>query len=263
MVSPLDDNSQGYVSRWPALHHDAAWPLLGVSEVHILCARFPMADVSPHTLDRLRHGLSPDERDRADRHHAGQGHNQFLLGRGLLRVCLGHYLGCLPRSISFSICVGGKPILNASTTTSNVGFNVSHSGDWIVLAFARDQAVGVDIEQVHARVSTDALATRFFAPSEIAQIQTLPEGQRTRGFFNAWTRKEAYVKAVGAGLQLGLDTFAVTLRPGDPAAFVSGVETKWQIRAFDIGPDLPGAVVFERDGSTVRHFDISTVFKTD
>jgi 4'-phosphopantetheinyl transferase len=269
MASPLDDNSRACGTQWPSLHGnptlhgDAVWPLLGTSEIHLLCARFPIAPVSPHVMDRLQHSLSPDERARAGRHRAGQGHDQFVLGRGLLRLCLGHYLACPPQSISFSIGVGGKPTLSPAATRADVAFNLSHSGDWMVLAFTRGQALGVDIENVRARVSHDALAMRFFAPREIEQLQALPEDQRTLGFFNAWTRKEAYVKAVGAGLQLGLSSFAVTLRPGEPAAIVSGVDTKWQIRAFDVAPDMPGAVVFERDGSTVRHFDVSSVFKTD
>jgi 4'-phosphopantetheinyl transferase len=269
MVSHINANGDPNSALWRTIAQGSQWPFLEPNDIHLLRAKFPPPPVSPILIDRMSRMLSADERARADRLSRASTTEHGLLGRGLLRLCLSNYLSqfsdhsvadYLPHAIEFSVGVGGKPSLRSG---DHVAFNVSHSGDWIVIAVTRDQAIGVDIEQLRSPFATDALAKRYFAPSEVEQLAALPDDKRTIGFFNAWTRKEAYVKARGAGLQLGLNGFAVTLRPDEPGMFVSGVEEKWRLLSFSVASDLPGALVFERQASTLRQYDVSSCFDAD
>ncbi len=119
-----------------------------------------------------------------------------------------------------------------------------------LLAFARGRRVGVDIEQADRRTPEDKFVERFFSPGEIERYLGLPAGLRAEAFFNGWTRKEAFIKALGEGLSRPLDSFDVSLAPGEPPALlhVAGAPdepARWLMRAFDAGPDYVAALVAE------------------
>jgi 4'-phosphopantetheinyl transferase len=141
-------------------------------------------------------------------------------------------------------------------------FNVSHSDDWIAIAIARTATVGIDIERIRMPFRATELAGRFFADAEKRALAALPEVLRLQGFFNGWTRKEAYVKALGAGVQLGLDTFAVSLAPNAPVRFLSGVDAKWRLLSFEIGPGMSGALVHDLPKCDVSTYDADDYFKS-
>jgi len=93
-----------------------------------------------------------------------------------------------------------------------------------------------------------------FSAAEITELRTLPIDLQPQGFFNGWTRKEAYLKAQGCGLQQPLDSFDVTLTPGRPAQFLRGVESRWNIAAFAPEPQHVAALVFDGHGCKLRFF---------
>ncbi len=198
------------VIRFPALP-------LASDEVHLWAIT---TEDPPIPLSALRRVLSVEERQRADRFRLADDSVRAVLGRGILRVILATYLDAAPDQVEFRYTDRGKPIL-AGVERRGFHFNVSHSGCWVLIAITSDHLVGVDVEQVRAVAEMESIMGRFFAPREAQRIRSLSPAERSEAFFTCWTRKEAYIKAVGAGLSLPLDRFEVTVRPGEPAALLS------------------------------------------
>lgn len=165
--------------------------------------------------------LEPDERRRADKFHFPQDREHFTVARGALRQILGGYLGSSLEQIRFAYNQYGKPELAAGAGDDLLCFNVSHSKGIALYAIVRGRRVGLDIEQMREDFDSLTLAERFFSPSEVAALRELPPEQQTGAFFNCWTRKEAYIKALGEGLSHPLSGFSVSLAPGEPAALLS------------------------------------------
>ena len=171
---------------------------------------------SENCFERLQCALSRDEQDRAHAFHFERHRRAFVIGRGLLREILGWYLGQNPGSIEFRYSYHGKPAL-WSVETSELQFNVAHSEDLAVYAIARGVQLGVDVEYVRDLPDAELIARQFFAKEEYWELVTLPPDDRKEAFFNCWTRKEAYLKALGGGLSVPLNRFQVSLGPGRAA----------------------------------------------
>jgi 4'-phosphopantetheinyl transferase len=172
--------------------------------------------------------LTPEERSRAERFHFARDREAFLTTRIVLRELLGRYMGLAPQELQFVVEKRGKP----SLAGGGIEFNVSHSGSMSLLAFSREP-VGVDLERVKPMGDRDAIVSRYFGVEERRQWATLREAERERAFFLGWTRKEAYLKAVGAGLSLGLDSYDVTLTPGEEARLLN--VAGWEL--YDLAAD--------------------------
>ena len=133
---------------------------------------------------------------------------------------------------------------------SRLQFNASDSHDIAVYALTLNKNIGVDVEMLRDGIMAEELVARFFAAEESAMLQALPEQARQRAFFNGWTRKEAYLKAIGKGLAFALDQFVVTLAPDEPAKILriqGSVSTaeKWQLFDLEILPGYVAALVVE------------------
>src|SRR5262249_35425066 len=150
---------------------------------------------------------------RASRLRIDSARDEFVVRRGLLRVILGSYVGCAPDELDFQYGPYGKPELSRSTGVGSLTFNLSVSRGLVLYALTREREVGVDVERVRDGIPHAGLARRFFSAAEREEMRRLPAGATIRGFFNGWTRKEAYVKAIGTGLVTRLDSFTVTLAP--------------------------------------------------
>jgi 4'-phosphopantetheinyl transferase len=174
---------------------------------------------------RWQQMLSSDEQARAARFHFTRDRQHFAATRACLRIILAHYLDSQPAALKFHYAEKAKPSLDPSLDRSfggnQVEFNVSHSGAMALLAFTRSRVVGVDIEQMRDNFDLSAIAGRFFSEHEQRQLEALASPERFNGFFHCWTRKEAYIKAHGAGLSLPLDQFDVSLQPGDENALLA------------------------------------------
>jgi 4'-phosphopantetheinyl transferase len=226
-------------------------------DVHLWVARL---EASEKNFGRAFSWLSPDEVERADRFRFERHRSAFVLGRAVLRALIAGYLRMTPEEASFTYGPKGKPALagaelsdtadSFNCTVDSLRFNVSNSGDLAAYAFTLGCEIGVDVEHRRRLLEIEGIARRFFASDEVTELMALSESERPEGFFNCWTRKEAYIKAVGDGLSVPLDSFRVTLEPGVPARMVSldgstAAAERWTFHAFSPAPDYAGAIAYQ------------------
>jgi 4'-phosphopantetheinyl transferase len=208
-------------------------------------------DVGRESVRALTALLSDAERQRASRFMFERDRRRFTVARARLRQLLAARLGVEPESVELAYGTHGKPALARRSTDSDLRFNVSHSADVAVYAFAGGREVGIDVEVVRAIADADDIAARSFSPRENEAYLALDPQDRPLGFFNCWTRKEAFIKALGDGLSHPLDRFDVSLTPGEPARIVRvdstpGEHCGWTLHGLSPGPGLVGAVVVQR-----------------
>ena len=221
---------------------------LGNDEVHVWRASLDQPECNVGELLAL---LDSDERKRAERFHFRKDRDHFIVARGILRVLLGLYLNRKPTEVSFSYSLFGKPALEHESGEHPIRFNLSHSHALSLYAFACGREVGVDLEYARADFASEEIAERFFSDGEVAALRALDPNLKTEAFFNCWTRKEAYIKARGEGLSHPLNSFAVSMIPGAPAALLS-VEgdsdeiPRWALQDLKPAPGYAAALVVER-----------------
>jgi 4'-phosphopantetheinyl transferase len=201
--------------------------------------------------------LSVDEHARADSLAFAALRHDYVVAHGMLRRILAHYADRPPTSLALSVAELGKPAL---ANAPDIRFNLSHSGHLALVAVARTD-VGVDVERWSERVVVTELAARVFSPAECRALEALatPEDVRA-GFYAAWTRKEAYMKATGHGITRGFDHFDVTLRPGDEARLCAdrldaGATERWRMWSLDAGSGYSAALVAAAPVDEVLLFD--------
>lgn len=228
-------------------------PLAG--DVHVWRIALDRDDVEVVELERP---LSDDERARAARFVFDKDRRRFIAARGSLRVLLSRYTGRRPETIEFCYGPQGKPFL---ADPSDLRFNLSHSGRFAVFACVRNREIGIDVERERPEVEFEEIAARFFSSPEQAALQALPREQRRQAFFTCWSRKEAYIKALGGGLSVPLDRFDMTLAPGQPAQLIvdrgdSAAAAAWTV--YDIRPDegYAGAAVVAGPGGSLQLWDL-------
>jgi 4'-phosphopantetheinyl transferase len=169
----------------------------------------------------------------------------------------GSYVDSDPTELVFQYSEEEKPSLRVSSSGSRVEFNVSHSGGIAMLAFTRGRALGVDVEQLRDNFDNDSIALRFFSDAEQRQLAELAPCERCEGFFRCWTRKEAYIKAQGAGLSLPLHQFDVSLKPRDLNALLatrpdSGEASRGSLQEVMASEGYVGAVCVRGHGWRLR-----------
>lgn len=231
----------------------AAAPGLELSpgEIHIWSLRL---DPPAERVEQLGRSLAEDEWARANRFRFDKHRRQYVVGRGALRTLLGAYLGLRPELVRFSYGPRGKPFLAADLSGGLPGqdlqFNLSNSDEMALVGFVRGVEIGVDIEFLKPMPDCEEISERFFSLSEREVLRKLPREIKEEGFFNCWTRKEAYLKAVGEGLAAPLDSFDVTLAPGDPPRMLTlegdaARAARWTFRHFRPAEQYIGALAIE------------------
>jgi 4'-phosphopantetheinyl transferase len=156
--------------------------------------------------------LDAEERRRAERFYFDRDRRTFVAAHALLRRLISSLLPAAPEAWSFALGSHGKPRIAGPVASTDLEVNLSHTEGLVVAAAARGLVLGVDVER-HTRTVDLALAGRYFASAEVRAFEMLPAEARRERFFRLWTLKEAYIKAVGLGLTLPLDSFAFTLDP--------------------------------------------------
>jgi 4'-phosphopantetheinyl transferase len=220
--------------------------------VHLWSIRTQSSSAVRTQFERV---LSPDERSRTARLRFDHLRQSFVVARGALRVLLGRYLDMSPMEIQFEYSSHAKPALRAP---ASIDFSVSHSGVFAVFGFTLSCELGVDVEQIRPINDMQEIAKHFFCSQEAAELMSLAGDERERAFFLCWTRKEAYIKAVGKGLSAPLDSFRVTLRPRESARFIhvegdTRTTRGWTLHDLQLSPDFAAALAY-RD--TERPVDV-------
>jgi 4'-phosphopantetheinyl transferase len=187
---------------------------LGDTQIDVYSASLPSYAVS---LDRMVEILSPQERTRAESFRFPHLRMAFIVRHALLRRVLAEYLDQSPARIEFDYGERGKPFVRGA----ELFFSMSHSAGMAVYAIGPERLIGVDVEGVRPIPDCLALAASTFSESESKQIAALPPAVQLLAFYNGWSRKEAYVKALGTGLGTPLDGFEVSLAPDQPAEIVA------------------------------------------
>jgi 4'-phosphopantetheinyl transferase len=182
-------------------------------------------------VDQLRQLLASDERRRSDRFRFELDRARFIVGRGLLRILLGRYLAMAPSDVRFEYGVNDKPLL----AHPGPWFNLSHSGPLALYAITEIGEVGVDVERLGGPdLGRERIAERFFSQAEVAALRALPVRVQANAFLACWTRKEAFIKARGDGLSLPLDSFDVSLKPGQHAAVLRTAWSRHEPKAWSL-----------------------------
>lgn len=192
--------------------------------------------------------LCDSERWRAVRLATERLRTRFIVARATLRRLLAQRVGVRPQEIEFLYGPHGKPSLSARFESEHLSFNLSHCDDLAVYAFSSDGDVGVDVEAVRWFADADDVAARMFSLSERDSYAALDPLDRPAAFFNCWTRKEAFIKADGKTFLTPLDSFDVSLAPGQPAQILrvgntSGERCGWTLQSFTPAPGFVAAVV--------------------
>jgi 4'-phosphopantetheinyl transferase len=181
----------------------------------------------------LHASLEPTEHERAARFRFEEHRKRFVHGRGLLRHLLGRLLALPPAQLRFDYGPQGKPQL-ATGRGAALDFNFSHSGPWALLGISDGAAIGVDIELPRAVPELTKIARQHFAAGEQRALAALPASDQPAAFLAGWTRKEAFVKALGGGLAVPLDSFEVTLDPLAAAQLVHSADPAHPAAAFTL-----------------------------
>lgn len=216
MKDPLQNIA---VLSWPEGDAVHLW------QMHVALAREHLAG--------LESVLSPQEQHRASRFRFERDRARFVASHGGMRVILAAYLDRPAAEIAFVQEARGKPGLDPSVGAESLRFNLSHSGDWAILTVAQHE-VGADIEQVRPMVDVEQVAATVLSEAELAVLMRQEPDDRLACFLRMWTRKEAAVKATGAGLAAHLPEIDVD--PADPAASPT-FRVRWAAHG---GPDLFG-----------------------
>lgn len=212
--------------------------------------------LSSNTLESLEATLSDDEKQRAARFHFREDRDCFISAHGCLRHILGLYLHCEPGKLGFSAGPHGKPALD----DHQLDFNLSHSGDFALVAITRGRKVGVDVERIRQGISFQAIARQYFSKFEIAELFALPPEEWETGFFTCWTRKEAYIKGQGLGLSLPLESFDVSPIPNGTALLRAtrpdpDEAARWTLLSPEVDSHYASAVAVDGQGLEFRFWD--------
>lgn len=210
------------------------------NEVHIWQAE--LSD-DPSSLVLFYAFLQPEERDKADRFHFERDRNKYIAARAILRELLGWYLEKNPATVCLRNNEQGKPML-VPPDNVNLHFNLSHSGKLALFAFCIGYPVGIDLEFMQPGRDFEEIVGNFFSTGEISYFRTLAPQDKPAAFYSMWTLKEAYVKALGTGLWLGLDRFEVATSTPHLVRTDYDPENirQWSLQKISVDPDYKAAI---------------------
>lgn len=223
------------------------------NEVHLWHCRF---DANKAYIEDFKRMLSDDEVEKASRFKFDIHREQSIISRGLLRTLLGRYLQISPNNLRFGYTEFDRPFLKEKTSLE---FNVSHSGNRLVIGFVQNVEIGVDIEKLKSDFDVMAIAQSFFSLDEIETLNDLPDENKVDAFYRCWTRKESFIKAKGSGLSFPLTSFSVSLNTDTAKLLRTDWDTRekeeWQIFTFTPQESYQGAISVRSPISDVRQMD--------
>jgi 4'-phosphopantetheinyl transferase len=222
--------------------------MLTRGEVHIWTARVFSSTCPAAKLEKT---LSPGEREAAQRFHYACHRSAYIFAHGVLRDILSRYVARPPEEIGFHRDSFGKPFLVESGARRAPVFNMSHSGSVVLIALACDGHIGVDVEAIRPMEHLASIAKSNFTPQECAFIMRHRPKNQAHAFFRCWTRKEAYIKALGKGLSIPLNAFDTLIAAGQSGRRLpynaDGPEVEnWWLADLDVPVGYLGAVAVEK-----------------
>ena len=229
-------------------------PPLGKEEVQVFFITLDHWNIASKELWEI---LSLEEKRRAKRFYFMQDLEWYVCRQGILRILLGHYLNIQPNDIEFEYGPYGKPFVNASY--GQICFNLSHSNGLASYAFAKDRDLGIDIERLGPLPDALRVVQQVFSTQERLELSQLPESLKLQAFFHGWTRKEAYIKAIGEGLSHRLNSFSVSLGLEEPITLVfhgqQNREKVWLLKHLVPKNGFICALCVEGDNWTLRQLN--------
>jgi 4'-phosphopantetheinyl transferase len=242
----MEQVARSLTSERPWITPQQLPPLAALKDLHVWRVAL---DRPESFLAGLKKLLAPDEQRRADRFLVESARSRFLASHGALRIVLGAYVGREPRELSFVLSDKGKPAFSAETSTKRLCFNLSHSGDFALIALAAGREVGVDIERVQDRPDMYQPQNSFLAPGEQVRLNELAPSQRRDFFYRVWTCKEAVLKATGQGIASGLRSPDLSLNLTQAQARAGFVVEHnggcWRVYELEPAPGYASAVAIE------------------
>ncbi len=215
--------------NWPFPPTDLS---LSGDDIHLWCVCLQQSDAIVAQMAKV---LSADELKRAKRFHFQKHRDRFIVAHALLRKLLSDYTKTELRRIVFAFSKNGKPCLLEKPGRKKIGFNLSHSKDYALIGFAHERAIGVDLEYIRDITDMAKVAEHVFSKNEISYWHTFSEIEKKEAFYKFWTRKEAYLKAVGEGFTSAVNTIDVSVHPfKESTTLVSGKysenQNRWTVR---------------------------------
>jgi 4'-phosphopantetheinyl transferase len=181
--------------------------------------------------------LSQEEQERFRRFRFEPDRQVFLAAHALVRWSLGQAAGVAPESLEFQTGKRGKPFVRPGTPASHWHFNLSHTRGLVACGLSRAGALGVDVERIDTKRNVDGVARRVLSQAEQSDWEARSGTDRAERFFRYWTLKEAYIKALGLGLDQPLGSVTFTIAE-DGTATVSGRPdaSEWRLRTYETVP---------------------------
>lgn len=225
-------------------------------------------DKPPPDIPILERFLDPGERERAEKFVFHRDRRQFIIAHAALRSILSLYTRILPGEITYQANAYGKPALATSGQDSGFRFNLSHSGEIVLIAIGSHADVGIDVEKIVPERAEIDVARRFFSPGEFTAYAAIPHSQQTEAFFRCWTRKEAFIKGKGLGLSMDLDLFDVTFGPGEAASLAASRENptdplRWRLYDIPAGQGYAAALAVGGECQMLRRWEWQGIDTSD
>jgi len=196
-----------------------------IGEIHLYFS-YPDHISDSGLLRQYKSLLSEDELENMNRFHFARHRHQYLITRALVRTCLSAYYPVEPADWTFSKNNFGKPWISHPDRQLPIRFNLSHTNGLVMCGVVQDYEIGVDVEDIERPTNTAYEdICRYFSTRETADLLELPEQQQKQRFFDYWTLKESYIKALGMGLSIPLDKFSFLFKHD-------------KLTGFSIHPDL-------------------------
>lgn len=204
---------------------------------------------------RLSSWLSPEEQRRASRLKVTQRREAFIYNRALLRSILASYVDVAPEEVPLAVTADGKPIWD--DVPGGLSFNLSHRGDLAILGVSAKRPIGIDLEAVDHRANYEALAVQALSPRELHIYQQLPDSERMPALLRIWTRKEAFLKAVGVGLGRPLAEIEVTFLPTEMPRILATADSRqaakdWLLESWSPRPGWFAALAAPRESGSLH-----------
>lgn len=208
-------------------------------------------DPDDRTADGLRGHLAPDELERLERLDRTPVGRRWLVSRGALREILAAELGTSPPSVRLELGPHGRPGFDPETHQTDLDFNLSHSGDFALMATGRSLRVGIDVERLRRGRDPLRVANRYFSPAEVEAVRAFPKADRPAAFLRYWTAKEALAKGLGLGLQAPIGQLELAVHPGGTMVPVRMAQDWRLVELTDLPSGYYGALAVDDEEARV------------